>query len=231
MKTHELDFNFLKNEINKIITAADDEVTYVITSPVRITLRLDENDIINKLDSYYFIGDESEWINEDEDITEDSYNESVEDFNNNVDQIKDDYESWAETYTDYIDDYDYIPVNEELKNLDLAEYIDDDLKSIVKSITVELDSENSKAYTTIKCNKELTSDELNRIEDYIEGQFADGWGEGFEQQDFKTNSTVEFNFNFTLPDGSYENVYEDIDVEYFNIHFWKSDFQFNIIEQ
>ena len=85
------------------------------------------------------------------------------------------------------------------------------------------------AYTS---NIHHHGDPQSRItEDYIEGQFADGWGEGFEQQDFKTNSTVEFNFNFTLPDGSYESVYEDIDVEYFNIHFWKSDFQFNIIEQ
>jgi len=61
----------------------------------------------------------------------------------------------------------------------LAEYIDDDMQSIIDSIIVKIDG--AKANAVVKANRKLTNEELNVVKDFIIGEYADGWGEGFEQ--------------------------------------------------
>lgn len=198
---------------------ASDEVIYVATSPVRITLKLDEIDIYDKLNIYEYI-----------DSDEEGFEESEDDFIGNIESSRKDYEEWATLYTDSV--CDYSQVHNDLKNVDLAEYLDGDLKSIVNSITIRLDEEESIAYTTIKCDRELTKSELDELRDNITGQFSDGWGESFEQQDFDAHGeTVGFHFDFMLPNGEYQKIREDIDIESFNVHFWHKEFKFDIVKQ
>lgn len=64
----------------------------------------------------------------------------------------------------------------------LAEYLDGDLEPIVTSIIVSVDGYLVK--TTVKTTRKLTDEELYHIEDYVTGQFSDGFGEGFEQRAF-----------------------------------------------
>lgn len=40
--------------------------------------------------------------------------------------------------------------------------------------------------TTLRIRGELTNEEQNALNEYLIGQYADGWGEGFEQQEIST---------------------------------------------
>ena len=78
----------------------------------------------------------------------------------------------------------------------------------VRSLFVDVEVHDNKlwAVTSLKTTESLTRDEFAALRNYIEGQFSDGWGESFEQQDIKI---------------------EDGDL---NIHFWKRG-EFYILTQ
>lgn len=69
---------------------------------------------------------------------------------------------------------------------DLAEYMDiyTSYAEKVNSIMPSIEEKNGTLYgvATIEINEDLTPKELKRLIKYIEGQYSDGWGEGFEQQ-------------------------------------------------
>ncbi len=67
---------------------------------------------------------------------------------------------------------------------DLAEYLADDLEMLVSSITmrVRLGINGIMCRTTCEVCEELKSGVLQKLSDYITGQFSDGWGECFEQE-------------------------------------------------
>lgn len=66
---------------------------------------------------------------------------------------------------------------------ELAEYVDDEFLGVVTSILPDVIKTNGKLFslTTITTTRKLSSKEKHKILDFIEGQFSDGWGEGFEQ--------------------------------------------------
>lgn len=79
------------------------------------------------------------------------------------------------------------------ENENLAEYLDEDfaLKGVIKSIVVDVDRKG--ACTRVEATRELTEEEKKHLLDYVEGQYSDGWGEGFEQNYFTTfNGEVEY---------------------------------------
>lgn len=69
----------------------------------------------------------------------------------------------------------------------LAEYLSYSYEKlehgIIDSIMVTAEIKGDKVISTaeVKANRELTPSELEKIKDYISGQYSDGWGEGFEQ--------------------------------------------------
>lgn len=72
----------------------------------------------------------------------------------------------------------------------LAEYLDPSpLDRKVYSIKVTADTRNGKPVARITCEliDTLSDQELSELLDYIAGQFADGWGEGFEQESIKVD--------------------------------------------
>ncbi len=80
---------------------------------------------------------------------------------------------------------------------DLSEYLRDDLEMLVSSITmqVRLSMTGIVCRTTCEVVSELKPGVLNKLTDYISGQFSDGWGECFEQVEFSTGES-DFFANF-----------------------------------
>lgn len=103
----------------------------------------------------------------------------------------------------------------------LAEYLDYNNrkleKDIIESIIVTI--KNNKANANVKATRELTNEELEIVKDYIIAQYADGWGEGFEQHPitiYETEYEVDYDDYEEDDEDSYYNhqpYYEKENVE------------------
>ena len=92
----------------------------------------------------------------------------------------------------------------------LMPYFDEDRnpgvrKKVLSAVpTVEIRDGELMGCTTVKLKEPLTEAEMQDLQDYLKGQFSDGWGEGFEQQEFQTGAGVlcvhfaEEPFDFTV---------------------------------
>lgn len=92
----------------------------------------------------------------------------------------------------------------------LMPYFDEDRNpSIKKKVlsavpTVEIRDGELMGCTTVKLKEPLTEAEMQDLQDYLKGQFSDGCGEGFEQQEIQTGDGVlyvhfaEEPFDFTV---------------------------------
>lgn len=78
-------------------------------------------------------------------------------------------------------------------------------KKVLSAIpTVEIRDGELMGCTTVKLKESLTEAEMQDLQDYLKGQFFDGWGEGFEQQEIQTGDGMlyvhfaEEPFDFTV---------------------------------
>ena len=75
-------------------------------------------------------------------------------------------------------------------------YFDEERNPNVKAKTlsaipsVEIRGDELKGCTTVRLKEPLTGPEMQDLQDYLKGQFSDGWGEGFEQQEIQTGDGV-----------------------------------------
>lgn len=75
-------------------------------------------------------------------------------------------------------------------------YFDEERNPNVKAKTlsaipsVEIRGDELKGCTTVRLKESLTGPEMQDLQDYLKGQFSDGWGEGFEQQEIQTGDGV-----------------------------------------
>ena len=75
-------------------------------------------------------------------------------------------------------------------------YFDEERNPNVKAKTlsaipsVEIRGDELKGCTTVRLQEPLTGPEMQDLQDYLKGQFSDGWGEGFEQQEIQTSDGV-----------------------------------------
>lgn len=71
-------------------------------------------------------------------------------------------------------------------------YFDEERNPNVKAKTlsaipsVEIRGDELKGCTTVRLKEPLTGPEMQDLQDYLKGQFSDGWGEGFEQWEIYT---------------------------------------------
>ena len=77
----------------------------------------------------------------------------------------------------------------------------------LKSITVEFNPSSYKLITTVVANQSLNDAALDKIKDYMIGQFSDGWGEGFEQKPITT-----YNDDWECEYEEYDEETGDIDI-------------------
>ena len=56
--------------------------------------------------------------------------------------------------------------------------------------SVEIRNGELMGCTTVRLKEPLTEAEMKDLQDYLKGQFFDGWGEGFEQQEIQTGDGV-----------------------------------------
>lgn len=78
-------------------------------------------------------------------------------------------------------------------------------KVIRAEIGIAVRNRELQGCTAVTVKEPLTADELSSLKDYLTGQYSDGWGESFEQQDIR------------VADGS------------LNVHFWQhGDFAFEV---
>ena len=61
-----------------------------------------------------------------------------------------------------------------------------------KSAVVTIENQEGTLYgcTKLELNEFLNTEELKELGDYITGQYSDGWGEGFEQQDIQVEEGI-----------------------------------------
>ncbi len=94
--------------------------------------------------------------------------------------------------------------NDETVERGLMEYFYDDEKEIYKNINEKVESavadvtvlrldgkDKMFGVCDLKLKEDLTGEELKVLFDYLTGQYADGMGEGFEQQDIDVNIYAE----------------------------------------
>lgn len=83
------------------------------------------------------------------------------------------------------------------------------LAAHVKSIRISVEERDSElcACATVVVDEDLTERGWNDLQDYITGQYSDGWGEGFEQRDIQVKDGI------------------------INVHFWQEDHFAFTVEQ
>lgn len=89
-------------------------------------------------------------------------------------------------------------------------YFDEEQNSGVKKKaestvpSVEIRNRELIGCTTVKLKESLTDKEMADLKEYLKGQFSDGWGEGFEQQEIQTGDGVLFVHFWDAEDFSFE---------------------------
>lgn len=89
---------------------------------------------------------------------------------------------------DYIvtSDYDiergYGPIDKAVTSIPVAD---------IEVEKIDYGPSHAVALTKVHTSRKLTDEEVEKLKDYLRGQFADGWGEGFEQFPFYQFTTRE----------------------------------------
>jgi hypothetical protein len=139
--------------------------------------------------------------------------------------------------SDIVDDFggqELVPykngIDEAIGDTDLAEYLNEPLSSVIKSIKIGTTIIGNRLYgiATVTASGELDDAEKSELLSYLEGQYSDGWGEGFEQQElYQHVEEVDDTEEEEDPDtGEYYTGTHDANV-CLNVHFWQRN-NFNI---
>jgi hypothetical protein len=97
----------------------------------------------------------------------------------------------------------YLGVNEEGAEYAIDDF-DDETKEIIKEqcqekcqedevvVDLQFDCDTQHSYMHVYCNKPFSQETKEAIMDVINGQYADGWGEGLEQHPFYTGKSEDY---------------------------------------
>jgi hypothetical protein len=112
----------------------------------------------------------------------------------------------------------------EESTLNLASYLrEDDMLSFITVIKPGVKEENGLLYswTRVESTQKLQEFEENKLFAYIYGQYSDGWGEGFEQQEIGEDRITVHTSEFDEDEVEFFDDEMDTKVEYF-VHFYHS---------
>lgn len=104
-----------------------------------------------------------------------------------------------------------------MKYFDESDYVKQHVRSLVPSVEVW----NGRLYgcTTVRTDEDLSEPGWDKLMDYLTGQYSDGWGEGFEQREIKTEDGLlyvhfwqAYDFFFTVEEVEPDQKYEITDI-------------------
>jgi len=81
-------------------------------------------------------------------------------------------------------------IQEDLRSFPLHTYVASDSKLPITKIQIKEVNNNGVAVYELHCEKELKDEEMNKLKNEFSGQLSDGWGEGFEQNEFYVKDTA-----------------------------------------
>ena len=86
-----------------------------------------------------------------------------------------------------IEDEEYKDLVDAFNEEDLKEYFDEEVDFKI----LKMEAQHSKSYTRmfdvkVETDKDLTDEDIQKVKDYLTGQYSDGFGEGYEQQIIKS---------------------------------------------
>jgi hypothetical protein len=127
-------------------------------------------------------------------------------------------------------------INEAIGDTELAQYIDprEGIYDVITSIKpkVSIVGKELMATTEIITSEELDVQDIEDLKDYLLGQYADGWGEGFEQNPVTTfEDGYDYEYEEEDEYGDVRTIYEteQINVELL-VSFWHSGLKIDIKE-
>lgn len=177
--------------------------TYLFSSPISVVQHYDENN--QDLEQVFnYITDEQghdivEEMSDELDITKDEF---LDDIDDNFDKYlnrrygKSRVGARGNMYDRFFDEYfggETDIEDEEYKDLvnsfneeDLKQYFDEEVDFKI----LKMEAQHSKSYTRmfnvkVETDKDLTDEDIQKVKDYLTGQYSDGFGEGYEQQIIK----------------------------------------------
>lgn len=175
--------------------------SYLFSSPISVIQHYDENN--QDLEQVFnYITDEQghdiiEEMAGELDITKDEFLDDIDDNFDKYLNIRyggrgkgNPYEKFFDEYfggeTD-IEDEEYEDLVNSFNEEDLKQYFDEEVDFKI----LKMEAQHSKSYTRmfdvkVETDKDLTDEDIQKIKDYLTGQYSDGFGEGYEQQIIKS---------------------------------------------
>lgn len=118
--------------------------------------------------------------------------------------------------------------------LELAQYVSESngfTRELVPSIKISTSGNMFKA--TVLVNGPVTIDLVEKVKDYISGQYSDGWGEGFEQREVSSDTDYDVDYEEYYDEEAEETVREEVQVEVqmdTYVSPWWSNFSFEKVD-
>jgi hypothetical protein len=81
-------------------------------------------------------------------------------------------------------------IQDDLRGFPLHKYVANDTNLPITKIQLKEVNNDGVAVYELHCEKDLSKEEMEKLKSAFSGQLSDGWGEGFEQNEFYVKDTA-----------------------------------------